>query len=235
MKKATCAAGQILIQSLEANPDLPRLTRHVMAALATDTAAPAWLFFGKDEAIVGRVVNRVCQALEQAQREIARPKSKAELDDIKSIIEKAAALKLAIKTSSLPGNWARMDKFELTADDMPAIPIDVGWHSLRQDWSGIGYPLAITDVLDWAVELAKHHLESLPVRAVERQKDQPEVTAFVRLLAWHFHREFNAEHRTAIGHITTAVFKLYEPLDVKGVEGKLKDRKPSFIAARPAA
>ena len=229
MKKTICAAGQILMQRLEANPDLPRLTRHVMAALATDTAAPAWLFFGKDEAIVGRVVNRVRQAFEQALCEIARPKSKAELDDIRGIIEKAAALKLAIKTSSLPGNWARMDKFELTAEDRPAIPLDVGWHSLPKDWGGMGYPLAITDVLDWAVELAKHHLDSLPVRAVERQKDQPEVTAFVRLLAWHFNREFKSENRTAIGHITTAVFNLNEPLDVKGVEGKLKDRRLPFI------
>lgn len=227
MKKQTGAA-QILGRRLKDHPRLPPATRHVMAALATDTAAPAWLFFGQDEAVVGRVVNRVRQAFEQALSEIARPKSKAELDDIKSIIEKAAALKRAIKTSSLPGNWARMDKFELVAEDMPAIPLDVGWHSLRKDWSGMGYPLAITDVLDWAVELAKHHLESLPVRAVERQKDQPEVTAFVRLLAWHFHREFRSEHRTAIGHITTAVFNLDEPLDVKGVEGKLKDRKPPF-------
>ena len=228
MTKTNCIAQKILKQLLEDHPRLPSNTRYVMAALATDTAAPAWSFFGDDEAIVNRVVDRVRQAFEQALHEIARPKSKAELDDIKGIIEKALALKLAIKTSSLPGNWARMDKFELTAEDMPAIPLDVGWHSLRKDWSGMGYPLAITEVLDWAVELAKHHLESLPVRAVERQKDQPEVTAFVRLLAWHFHREFKSENRTAIGHITTAVFNLNEPLDGKGVEGKLKDRKPPF-------
>ena len=229
MTKATCAAEQILRQRLEANPRLPRLTRYVMEKLATDAAAPAWIFFGQDEAMVGRVTDRVRQAFEQALHEIERPKSKPELDDIEGIIEKAAALKLAIKTSSLPGNWARMDKFEVTSNDMPAIPLDVGWHSLRKDWNGMGYPLAITDVLDWTIELAKHHLDSLPLRAVERQKEQAEVTAFVRLLAWHFHREFEAEYRTAIAHITTAVFKLDKPLDVKDIDGKLKDRKPPFI------
>ena len=229
MTKTNCIAQKILKQRLEDHPRLPSKTRYVMAALATDTAAPAWSFFGDDEAIVNRVVDRVRQAFEQAISESERPTSKNELDDIKEIIKKAAALKLAINCSSLPGNWARMDKFELAAEDMPAIPLDVGWHSLRKDWYGIGYPLAVTDVLDWAVELAKNHLENLPVRAVERKKAQPEVTAFVRLLAWHFHREFKAQHRTAIGHITTAVFKLASPLDIKGVEGKLKDRKPPFI------
>jgi hypothetical protein len=226
--KKQAGAAKILARRLKDHPDLPQATRHIMAALATDAAAPAWLFFGQDEAIVGRVVNRVRQAYEQAVHEIDRPKSKAELDDIKSIIEKAEALKLAIKTSSLPGNWARMNKFELSAEERPAVPLDVGWHSLRKDWQGMGYPLAVTDVLDWAVELANHHLDNLPVRAVERQKDQPKVTAFVRLLAWHFHREFKSEHRTAIGHITAAVFDLNEPLDLKQVEAKLKDRKPPF-------
>ena len=229
MSKLNCIAQQILKQQLGEHPGLPWKTRHVMAALMTDTAAPAWLFFGNNEAIVKRVVHRVCQAFEQAVSEIERPKSKAERDDISGIIEKAKVLKLAIKRSSLPGNWARMDKFELGAEDMPAVRVDVGWHSLRKDWAGMGYPLAISDVLDWAIELANHHLDTLPLRAVERQKDQAEVTAFVRFLALHFSDEFGEEHRTAIGHIATAVFKLTEPLDVKGVEGKLKDRKPPFI------
>jgi hypothetical protein len=52
----------------------------------------------------------------------------------------------------------------------------------------------------------------------------------VRLLAWHFKREFKQEHRTAIAHIATAVFDLSDPLDVKGVEGRLKDRKGPFAA-----
>ena len=109
------------MRRLKDQPHRPPAERHVVAALATDTATPVWLFFGQDEVIVGRVVDRVRQAFEQALHEIARPKSKAELDDIKGIIEKALALKLAIKTSSLPGHWARMDKFELTTCQVPPV------------------------------------------------------------------------------------------------------------------
>ena len=113
---------------------------------------------------------------------------------------------------------------------MPPVPVDLGWHSLRAGGYAMGYPLAVCDVLDWAVELAQQHIESLPARSLVRQKDQPELTAFVRRLAWHFNREFQQEHRTAIAHIATAVFDLTDPLDVKGVDGRLKDRKGPFAA-----
>lgn len=221
-------AAQILQQRLADNPRLPRATRHVMAALATEAAEPAWDFFGHDEATVGRVLSLVRQAFEQALDEISRPSATDEASDLQGIIKKARDLQRAIKTSSLPGNWVRNDRFELTAEDMPAVPVDLGWHSLRPEGYAFGYPLAICDVLDWAVELAQHQLDNRPARSLVRQKDQPELTAFVRHLAWHFNREFKQEHRTAIAHIATAVFDLSDPLDVKGVDGRLKDRKKPF-------
>ena len=93
----------------------------------------------------------------------------------------------------------------------------------------MGYPLAVCDVLEWAVELTQQHLESLPARSLVRQKDQPQLTAFVRHLALYFNHAFQQEHRTAIGHIASAVFDLSDPLDVKGVDGRLKDRNGPFI------
>ena len=219
-----------LRQQLTDNPRLPAATRHVMAALATEAAEPAWDFFGHDDATVSRVLNRVRQAFEQALAEISRPSASEEAADLQDIIKKARDLQRAIKTSSLPGDWVRLDRFELEAEDMPPVPVDLGWHSLRAEGYAMGYPLAICDVLDWAVELAQQHIESLPARSLVRQKDQPELTAFVRRLAWHFNREFQQEHRTAIAHIATAVFDLTDPLDVKGVDGRLKDRKRPFAA-----
>lgn len=199
-----------------------------MAALATEAAEPAWDFFGHDDETVGRVLNRVRQAFEQALNEISRPSATNEASDLKDIIKKARDLQRAIKTSSLPGDWVRSVHFELGAEDMPPISIDLGWHSLRPEGYAFGYPLAICDVLEWAVELAQHHIEGLPARSLDRRKDQPELTSFVRHLAWHFNREFQQEHRTAIAHIATAVFDLKTPLDVKGVDGRLKDRKGPF-------
>jgi hypothetical protein len=161
--------------------------------------------------------------------EMARPTSAHELQDIEAVIALAKKLKTAIKSSSLPGRTAYLDQYELQAEDMPDVPLDVGWHSLPAvGHFGFGYPLAICDVLTWATELAQRHLDSLPARAISRQKDRPEVTAFVRKLAWHFMREFQQEHRTVIAHIATAVFDLTDPLDVKGVDGRLKDRSRPF-------
>ena len=221
-------AAQILQKRLADNPRLPRATRHVMAALAAEAAEPAWDFFGHDDATVGRVLSLVRQAFEQALDEISRPSATNEASDLQGIIKKARDLQRAIKTSSLPGDWVRHDRFELGAEDMPPVPVDLGWHSLRPEGYAFGYPLAICDVLDWAVELAQHQLDNRPARSLVRQKDQPELTSFVRHLAWHFNREFKQEHRTAIAHIATAVFDLSNPLDVKGVDGRLKDRKKPF-------
>lgn len=229
MTKKTTAA-KILKQRLKDHPGLPRATRHVMVALATETATPAWDFFGHDDATVGRVLDRVRQAFEQSLDEISRPSATNEAADLKAIIKKARDLQRAIKTSSLPGDWVRHDRFKLGAEDMLPVLVDLGWHSLRPDGYNFGYPLAVCDVLDWAVELVQHRLDDRPARSLVRQKDQPELTAFVRRLAWHFNREFQQEHRTAIAHIASAVFDLPDPLDVKGVDGRLKDRKKPFVA-----
>ena len=230
MIQANGEAGKNLQRRLADHPRLPKATRHVMRALATETAEPAWDFFGHDDAMVGRVLNLVRQAFEQSLAEVSRPTSTHEVADIKSVIKKARALQSAIKNSSLPGNWVRLDHFELEAEDMPSVPLDLGWHSLRSEGYANGYPLAIFDVLEWAIELAQNHMDSLPVRALERHKEQPELTAFVRLLAWHFNREFQQEHHTAIGHIASAVFDLTVPLDARGVEARLRTRPKPFAS-----
>ncbi|MDI1342420.1 hypothetical protein [Polaromonas sp.] len=223
------AAAEHIRQRLSDNPRLPAATRHVLETLATEAAAPAWDFFEEPE--LWRVVDRVRQAYEQTLAEIARPSKTHESDDLTAIIKKARDLQSAIKRSSLPGRTAYLDRYELQAEDMPDVPIDVGWHTLPAVGRvGFGYPLAICEVLGWAAELAQEHLDSLPVRSLDKKKGKPEVTAFVRLLAWHFKREFKKEHRTAIAHIATAVFDLSDPLDVKGVDGRLKDRKRPFVA-----
>jgi hypothetical protein len=224
MKKRNLAAVH-LRRELAEHPRLPAATRHVIAALAGETALPAWDLLGHDVQTVQRVRNRVRQAFEQALAETSRPTATHEAADLQTIIDTARDLQRAIKTSSLPGDWVRLDQLELSAEDMPTVPVDLGWHSLRPEGYEGGYPLAIYDVLALAAELAQQHLDSLPARALVRQKDQPEVTAFVRRLAWHFNREFEQEHRTAIGHITTAVFRLETPMDAKGVDVRLKPRK----------
>jgi hypothetical protein len=224
-------AAEFLRQRLANGPLLPAATRHVLKTLATEAAAPAWDFFGHEELELSRVVDRVRQAYEQALDEMARPSKTDEMDDLKAIIQKSHDLQRAIKSSSLPGRVAYLDRYELQAEEMPAVPLDVGWHTLPAGGhGGFGYPLAICDVLGWAADLAQQHLDSLPARSLEKKKDRPEVTAFVRRLAWHFKREFKKEHRTAIAHFATAVFDLSDPLDVKGVNGRLKDRKSPFAA-----
>jgi len=221
-------AAQTIKDKIAESQRAPSTWLHVATALSGEAGEPVWAFFDNEEPKLWRVVDRVRQAFEQARAEVGRPSKTDERQDIESIILQATNLQKAIKRSSLPCCWVRNFQYELKAKDMPPIPIDLGWHSLPAGGFDIGYPLAICEVLQWASELAQQHLDGLPVRAVARHKDQPEVTAFVRLLAWHFNREFGQEHKTAIAHIATAVYDLADPLDVKSVEGRLKGRSKPF-------
>lgn len=232
-------AGQILTARLANSTRAPREIRHVMKKMASGPeAAAVWKVFGSDDDTVGHVTDLVRQALEGALKEIQRPPAKKEREDIERVIKLASELKEAIKASSLPGNWCRNDFADLSAVWGPDIELSVGWHSLSKELDWQGYPLAICDVLDWAGELASQHLNSLPARAVARKSTTrmregtyPEVPAFVRLLAWHFHRNFKQERRGTIAHVANAIFDLEEGhmLNSAVVEGYLKDRRTPLL------
>lgn len=230
MNKETFTVGLILQQRLKDHPNLPALTRHVMRTMASgDEAAAAWSELGTDADMVDKVINRIRSALEQALQEVNRQSVKDESTDLAHIIKLATDLKREIKTA-LPGDWCKPFDHELKADDLPPVTIEFGWHSLRAGGYGMGYPLSVSDVLDWAIQMAKDHTDSLPVRAVTRRGKRPEVQAFIRHLAWQFGQEFGQDKRGTIGHITNAIFDLTDPLDVSGVEGILKDRPAPFKA-----
>lgn len=232
MNKPGKLAAEILQRKLKDNPKLPGLTRHVMQRLASgDEASKVWKVFGEDEKTINRVIRQVRTALEFALKEISRPKIKNESVDIDKVIKLAKRLKTAIQTSSLPGNLTTICSHKLTNTE-GSVSLDVGWHSLQPGRDYIGYPLAVCDVLDWAVEIAEGHVKSLPPRSLTRagKINKPEVSAFVRHLAWQFAKEFGQEKPSTIGYITTAIFDLADnPLDAKDVQAILKDRPEPFI------
>jgi hypothetical protein len=227
MKPKNNGASQLLIQWLEEHPKLPVLTRHVMKSLASgDEAAAAWRVLGTDEVTVGNVINRVRSALEQALQEVNRPSVKDENTDLARIIKLITDLKREIKTT-LPGDWCQ--GYELAAEGQKTVMLDLGWHSLRSE-GYFGYPLSVVEVLDMAVEMIEARTKNLPIRAITRRGDSPEIQSFVRHLAWQFAREFKQEMRGTIAHITNAIFDPADPLDVSDVEGILKDRPAPFKA-----
>lgn len=230
-------ARAILLALLAENPKLPAVTREVMTALASDTAAPAWRVLGSEKDTVGAVVNRVQTAYKAALAEAARPTESAERDDLNEIVTLAGKLARLIRTS-LPGDQVQIGAVALQGDRMKDVFLDVGWHSLRPGGYGIHHALAVTDVLEWAEKKAREHIERLPVRSVQKKKRRGDaaaaatataVSAFVRHLAWQFGREFGRELRGTIGHVATAVFDLQKPLDASNVEAILKNRPPVFI------
>lgn len=227
--KRTAAQALIAAELIE-NPKLPWPLPHVMNKLATtDEAAAAWKLLGEDQPTINRVISCVRTALQSAVNETARPTHKDETADIKRIIKLAGDLQKAIKASSLPGDWCRLNALELHAEEMPTQSVSVGWHSLRSGGHGHGYTLSIADVLEVTSVLARDHLDGLPLRAVTRRREQPEVSSFVRHLAWQFAREFGKEMRLAIAYIGTAIFDLSEnPLDAAAVDAILKDRPAAF-------
>ncbi len=220
-------------ERLKDQPVNMALTKRIIKALMSDTAMPAWRFFPDDTKTVGKVIDCVRQAWEQSLYECRRPAPDIERKDIRDVINKAKSLQKAIKCSSLPGNWVNTD-FEIEAAGMPPMPIEIGWHSLRDEGYDSGYPIAIYEVLDWAVEMAEKHLENLPLRMLERKSNNPQITAFVRRLTRHFIRQFSmggnkdTKYQTAIGHITTAVFNLSDPFDAKDVDVCLRGLKIKF-------
>lgn len=232
MNKPGKLAAEILQRKLKDNPKLPGLTRHVMQRLASgDEASKVWKVFGEDEKTIGRVISRVRRALELALQETSRPTRKNENGDINTVVKLAKRLKTAIQTSSLPGNLTTVCSHELT-NDQGSVLLDVGWHSLQPGRFYIGYPLAVCDVLDWAVEMAEGYVKRLPPRSLTRaeKSNNPKVSAFVRNLAWQLGVEFGQEKPSIIGYIVSAIFNLADnPLDAKEVQAILKDRPEPFI------
>jgi hypothetical protein len=180
----------------------------------------------------------VVAALDATLREVRRPPADSERRDIEGVIKKSRALQLAIRTSSLPGG-VNYGPYELQpAADLPAVMVDFGWHSTSPEHSLAGYCVSVDEVLEWAIEKAQKHLDSLPPRAGSRQRgglSRAAVKVFVRYLALHFGKRFDGdERRGAIAHIATALFKAAEPLDHASVEAMLKDR-PEQFDSRPKA
>lgn len=220
-------ARAILLALLAENPNLPTVTRTVMTALASDTAAPAWRVLGSKRDTVGAVVNGVQTAYKAALDEAARPTESAERADLNEIIKLAGKLARLIR-ASLPGDQVKIAFVALRDDGMKDAFLDVGWHSLRPGGYGIHHTLAVTDALEWAEKMAREHIERLPARAMQRRGDDAAVSAFVRHLAWQFGCEFGRELRGTIGHIASAMFQLDNPLGAEDVVAILKNRPPGF-------
>lgn len=206
--------------------------RHVAGVMAADYEAPeAWRTFTRlDESVVLRVVDRVRQAFEQTQNELRRPKEATTEQAALALVSRLAGeLKAAIRASPLPHDWVAHGEFELSADGLPDVAVDIGWHSLRRGGYDLGYPLAVCDVLDWAVTAVDRHRASLPPRASKRRHPETGATQiFVRHLAWHFGREFGEQRPTTIAHIASAIFSNKEALTAKQVEGFLQLRPAEF-------
>jgi hypothetical protein len=227
MTHRVSAAEAFLQKELEEYPNLPPLTQHVMRRLSSGAdAAAVWLELGDDRRSVNRVVSLVRQSLYSAQRETKRAPRSDEHADIENVIKLARELKRAIRMA-MPGDKAQLFTHELLSRELPPVPIAFGWHSLTPA-DPYGYPLAVCDVLDWAVVMAEEHRNGLPVRASLRASEQTEITAFVRYLAWHFHQEFGQEKRGTIARIASMVFDLETPLDGKDVERRLESRPDAF-------
>jgi hypothetical protein len=209
---------------------------NVTGAMAKDgEAQAAWRAIGCDVAQALKFIEAIRQSLVAALLEIQRPPSKAERQAVERVIQLSAELDIAIRDSTLPGGWIRQDGFGLYPEGLPEVNIDMGWHSL--DSPNFGYALSVCEVLEWAKENAKKHLEALPVRAVTRKPVLPHVTAFVRHLAWHFNRLLGKEPLAAIAHITSAIFTKTKvghptqglPIDALQVKLMLKNRPAPFV------
>jgi hypothetical protein len=231
VKDAAAQAQAVIREMLKDAPRAPRPWRYVAGRMAGDFEAPAaWERLGGSREVVQKVLDMVRQSFEQASREVHRPSAAAERDDIQRVVQLAKSLRLAIRNSSLPADTLQHGAALVGNYGRPDLPIDFGWHSVQPGHSIAGYWLTVEEMLDWTIAAADAHLSRLPARSVQRKSSrrEPQVTAFVRYLAWHFGRHLGQEMWGTIGHIASAVFDLKVPLDESNVEAMLKDRPEVF-------
>lgn len=201
--------------------------REVAEAMASDYEAPdAWRLIGGDCDVMLLVVDLARQSLEAARAEARRPTTAIERKAIERVRKLACDLRAAIKASALPGDTV----YPVIAGDRPNAEVEeIGWHSLRAGGYLGRRHMAVCDVLEWVEREAERALDTRPARAVSKRKQAPEQAAFVRLLAWHFEREFGQQMPSAVGRVASALFRDRDPIDARQVEGILKDR-PSYLA-----
>jgi hypothetical protein len=104
----------------------------------------------------------------------------------------------------------------------------IGWRDLPPDGYGLAPPLAITEVLDLAIEMAGEFPDRMPPRAITRQRKAPLASAFVRWLTRRFVDRFDAELPTPVAYISTAILNCDPPITKAVVGGYLKDAPPEF-------
>jgi len=223
--KQRCDEGQALLDWRDANRRAPRDWRVLATRLAEhDDIDRAWAELRKHGGGAMTVFRDVKNAFRLANQEVMRPSSADEAAQFDRVVRLARELRAAIEQSPLPKDSACLRS--LTKEGAPDVMLMVGWRDLRDDGYELGYPLAIVDVLDLAIELAEFYRKALPVRSIARHKGNPLVSAFVRWLAYFFSKSLGAELHGTIARVANAALDLSDPLDKNRVQAILKDAPP---------
>jgi hypothetical protein len=225
-RRSAPAAWVAIAESLRRSKEMAQ----VWSALAADGMHPMQVF------------SVVRHAVADAAKEFQRLPSKAELASLARVKRAALQLKRMIEQSPLPSDWG--SHRTLTQEGLPQVPVVIGWRGLSPDGHGLGYSIAIVDVLDLAVELVEQHEAKLARRSVPRRKDgtpgasavnaarEERVRMLVRWLTYRIKHKTGKLHRASVARIANAVLRLSQPIDADRVKLIWKDAPAEFQRTR---
>ncbi len=219
--------GQALMAWRTENPAAPRDWLVLADRLASHPDMPvAWAELRKRGEDAKAVFSDVCSAFRYANLEVRRPRLKKEREQFERVRAAARELQRAIQSSSLPKNSGTFAR--LTCEGLKDINLVIGWRDLAEDGYGFGYPLAVSDFLDFVVTMVDRESEKLPPRSIARQRKRWLESAFVRWMTFYMIQRFGDEMHATVARISSAALNLADPLDKKDVEAFLRDSPKAF-------
>lgn len=163
-------------------------------------------------------------ALHQALVETARQPPAEEEADLEAVARAIAALRDAIERAPLPRGSATLGV--ITGGGLPVQKMLVGWRDVPDNLVPGAYATSIVNMLEAADRLLVQHRDGRNVRAVQRHRDRPTDTAFVRWLDYIARRRelpVSASALAAWCRVAT-----HAALDARDVRVMLKDSPPEL-------
>lgn len=169
-------------------------------------------------------------ALRMTAREVGRMTQTEENDAFDKVQSRIADLQDALTLSPLPRNRAHM--LQISGPNLPDAELAFGWREPPDNMIDGAYPLSLEGVLKLAETLLQEHRDALPVHAVRRHRERPEIAAFVHWFDYFVRRFDVVLVADEIGKVAHAVLDLTDGVSAEDVRAILKTAHPKLSSAK---
>lgn len=165
----------------------------------------AWRELAKHETMGRRVMSYVFSAFEAAQKECQRATASDEDERVQSVLDALVALREALARAPSP------------LFDSAHLEVAIDKHPIAFSWRTKGAKAAehlnqilpsvcLDELLEFAESYIPVMVERQPTRTLSRQREAPELAAFVRHLAAWFRHKYGYNMKGTLARVATATF-----------------------------